>query len=145
MFARRANRWVPLNEIEDGINRVMETVLGGTGVNLPFGRTGPAVNAWEDAGALHFEAEVPGLGLDDLEVEVIGQELHLRGRRRAPDQSEVTFHREERPTGDFQRTLNLPVEVDAENTSAQLKDGVLHITLPKTESSKGRRIDVNGA
>ena len=142
MSARRLNRWVPLNEIEEGISRMMDTVLGGTGVSLPFGRTDPVVSAWEDNAALHFEAEVPGLALDDLDVEVTGQELHIRGRRRLPDLGEVTFHRQERPSGDFQRALTLPVEVDAENTSAQLKDGVLHITLPKTESSKGRRIQV---
>jgi HSP20 family protein len=122
---------------------MMDGLLGGAGMNLPLGRRYPPVNIWEDDPALHFEAEIPGLALEDLEVEVLGQELTIRGRRHTPDTSGVHFHRQERATGDFVRTFELPVEVDAENAQADLKEGLLRVTLPKAECSRAKKIEIH--
>ncbi len=105
----------------------------------------PALNMWEDDRNLYVEAEVPGLGLKDLEINVQGNELSVKGRRVMLEGENVTYHRRERGTGEFVRFLTLPVEVNAEHVEALLKDGVLNITLPKAETARSRKITVKTA
>ena len=94
----------------------------------------------------YAEAEVPGLGMDDLEVFVVGNELTIKGRWNAErDDDQRVFHRRERERGDFTRVLTLPVEIDAEKVGAVLKDGVLTVTLPKAETARTRKIAVKSA
>ncbi|MFQ5429297.1 MAG: Hsp20/alpha crystallin family protein [Phycisphaerae bacterium] len=102
----------------------------------------PAVNVWEDGERMFVEAEVPGLSMKDLDVEVVGSELLLKGRREASGNEDVTYHRRERGVGEFARRISLPVDIDANQVEAALKDGVLTITLPKAEQAKVKRIEV---
>lgn len=110
----------------------------------PYSRpaTFPALNIWEDGDAYVVEAEVPGLTLDKLGVEVLGNELTISGERDDGPAEITTVHRRERNSGTFQRTLTLPTDINAENVAADLKHGVLTIRLPKAESAKVRRIEV---
>lgn len=118
--------------------------------NTPFGdssaccgrRSFPALNVWEDAQTLYAEAEIPGLTMDEIEVLVHGEELTIKGERKGTDAEDVTYHRRERGVGSFSRVLRLPVAVDAENVSAQLRDGLLTITLPKAQAALPRKIEV---
>jgi HSP20 family protein len=71
--------------------------------------------------------------------------LSLKVRRPEPQREGATYHRQERPVGEFSRLLRLPVEIDAGRVQADLRDGVLTITLPKAESAKPRKIAVNAA
>ena len=102
----------------------------------------PSLNVWEDEHAFVAEAEVPGLKMDDLEIFVTGDELTIKGERKACECEDVTYHRQERGTGTFSRVLRLPVEVDAEKVDATLSDGVLTIKLPKAEAVLPRKIEV---
>ncbi|HPF40250.1 MAG TPA: Hsp20/alpha crystallin family protein [Phycisphaerae bacterium] len=102
----------------------------------------PALNVWEDGDAFVVEAEVPGLTLEQLSVDVLGAELTIAGERRSAATEITTIHRRERGAGAFQRTLTLPTEINAEAVSADLKNGVLTIRLPKAETAKVRRIEV---
>jgi HSP20 family protein len=104
----------------------------------------PALNAWADDDNLHVEAEVPGLGLADLQISVLGDELCLSGERRDVVDEGTTYHRRERSVGAFRRVLQLPYAGDADKVDARLTDGVLTITLPKAESQRPRRIEVKG-
>jgi HSP20 family protein len=88
------------------------------------------------------ELEVPGVKHDQVEISVAGGELSLAIRRPEVEQPGVTYHRRERPVGAFSRVLRLPADVDAEKVGAELKNGVLLITLPKAESAKPRKINV---
>jgi HSP20 family protein len=106
------------------------------------GRGYPALNVWEDAECLYAEAEVPGLSLNDIEVYVVGDELTIKGRRKAAEGHDLSFHRQERGTGEFSRTVALPFPVIAERVDAALKDGVLTLTLPKAESARPKKIVV---
>jgi len=115
----------------------------------PFGfglaRTFPALNLWEDTDALYAEAEVPGLSMDDLEVSVMGNELSIRGERKDQPAEGVSYHRRERGVGGFSRVVRLPGDIDAGKVQANLRDGVLTITLPKAEATKPRKIQVRAS
>lgn len=109
------------------------------------GRGFPSINVWEDAQALRVEAEVPGMKMEDLEVTVMGNELTLKGRRGNGTPQDVTYHRRERGTGEFSRTIRLLVNVAPDKVVASLVDGVLTVTLPKAEEAKPRKIEVRVA
>jgi HSP20 family protein len=103
----------------------------------------PPLNIWEDDNCLYVEAEVPGMSLEDLEIYVTGgNQLTIRGERKAPQVEKGTWHRRERAFGSFTRVVTLPVEVDANKVEAKLHHGVLLITLPKTEAARARKIPV---
>ena len=106
------------------------------------GRAFPALNIWEEGDALFAEAELPGMGMDDVEVLVVGNELTIKGTRKAVEGKSQGVHRQERGTGAFSRSVTLPFEVDAEKVEATLKDGVLRMTLPKAASARPRKIEV---
>ncbi len=129
----------------DLLRREMDQVLFDTLRTWPSptaARSYPALNIWEDEGAIYVEAELPGLKHDQLEVVVLGSELTIKGQLpvQAPEQSAI--HRKERPEGHFTRVAHLPAEVDTAKVQAVLKDGVLTITLPKAEAALPRKIAV---
>jgi HSP20 family protein len=104
-------------------------------------RAFPALNIWEDGDTLVAEAEVPGLTMEDVEVYVVGNELTITGKRSTQTEN-PEFHRRERNTGEFTRTLTLPVEIDAQKVEATLRNGILTVKLPKAEAAKPRKIAV---
>ncbi|MDA7977467.1 MAG: Hsp20/alpha crystallin family protein [Pirellulales bacterium] len=108
-----------------------------------FGASFPALNVWETGDALFIEAELPGLSQDDLELEIVGGELTIKGHRPDIKQQGESYHRQERGTGSFVRRLRLPVDVDTAKIEARLENGVLEIRLPKAEAAKPRKITVN--
>lgn len=112
---------------------------------LRGGEVYPAVNVWDAGDALCLEAEIPGVRESDMEIFAVGNELTLRGRRPEPKGEERTYHRRERATDEFSRTITLPVEVDSDKIEASLKDGVLTLRLPKAEAAKPRKITVRCA
>jgi HSP20 family protein len=105
-------------------------------------RSFPALNVWEYGDNLFAEAEVPGVRSEDIDVSVVGGDLTIRGRRGETQAKDATLHRRERGTGEFNRVLRLPIEVNADKVEATLKDGVLLVKLPKAESAKPRKIQV---
>jgi len=100
----------------------------------------PAVNLWEQDDAAHLEAELPGVNIEDVEILATGNQLTLNVQVRAPEESGKIHHRRERLFGRFSRTLSLPWDINTEAIHAQLKNGMLHVDLPKAESSKPRKI-----
>ncbi len=140
-------RWQPWNVAEwsrwqSEMDRMFERFAGG----LPrrFAQAAyPALNLWEDNDQLCVEAELPGFELDELEIFVNGgKQLTIKGQRRQVTAEGGVWHRQERTFGSFERTIELPHDVDADKVSAELKQGVLTITLPKREEAKPRRIAV---
>jgi HSP20 family protein len=125
------------------MNRLFDARFRGfNGGAFPRARVFPPLNVWEDGERLMVEAEAPGLDMNDVEVQVVGNELTIKGERKPVEGRELTYHRQERGTGSFTRTVTLPIEVNAEKVEAVLKDGVLTIALPKAEAAKARKITV---
>ncbi|MFZ5829590.1 MAG: Hsp20/alpha crystallin family protein [Planctomycetota bacterium] len=137
----------PLNQLRSEMDRLVSGFMAGMPDGPWFGsqRSQPAVNVWEEPEALKIEAELPGLKQDQVEISVVGNELALKVTRPDVQQTGVVYHRRERPVGTFTRILRLPTEVDADHVHADLKDGVLLITLAKAEKAKPRKINVTSA
>jgi HSP20 family protein len=112
----------------------------------PHGAGFPTLNAWQDEQSFYVEAELPGLGLEDLEITLPEADLvSLRGQRKAPVAMDANWLRRERATGTFQREFRLPGPVAGEDVEATLKHGVLTIKLPKAPEIRPRKIEVRAA
>ena len=102
----------------------------------------PALNAWEDGDHAYVEAELPGVGMDRIDVSVTGNELNIRGSREIDEPADVQWHRRERTGGVFARSVTLPWEINAGGVEATLQNGVLIVKLPKADSAKPRKVKV---
>jgi HSP20 family protein len=108
-----------------------------------FGQWAPAIDVYSDDANVVVTAELPGLKKDEVEVSYDGGVLSIKGERKHEAEfKEEGYHRVERAYGAFHRAVRLPAEVDASKTAAEMKDGVLTITLPKAEQAKARKIEV---
>lgn len=137
----------PLGQLRVEVDRLFNDFMG-TLSQLPtpafVSRRGfPALNVWETADAVHVEAELPGMHVEELEIAVVGKDLTLKGERAADTIEGMTFHRRERSVENFTRRLTLPADVKSDAVEATLRDGVLHITLPKDQESRSRKIVIN--
>ncbi len=104
----------------------------------------PLLNLTEDKDSYYVRAELPGIGADELGIEIIDKTLTVSGERKIPEEGEkVRYHRREREAGRFSRAITLPGEVDSQKTRATMRDGLLMITVPKAEALKPRQITVN--
>jgi len=133
----------PFSRLRTAVDRVFENF--GTGFATGVATTFPPMNLRETADHYTLEAEVPGLRMDEVEITCSGRELSLRGERKEEGDPEDSYVRRERPTGAFTRTVSLPAEVNADKVTATLEDGILKITVPKSEPAKPRRIEVKSA
>ena len=114
----------------------------GFSVPVRAAATGPALNVWENEQSVHVELEVPGFAMDDIEVLFMGDELTIRGRREDTFEENAQIHRRERRMTEFSRVMRLPMPIDADNVNAELANGLLHVTLPKAEIARPRKIEV---
>ena len=103
----------------------------------------PPVDLHETDDRYVLTAEVPGLQRDDVRIQVEDGRLTLSGRRRERSIPCEQFHRVERGHGDFTRTFQLRQSVDVARITADLKDGVLTVDIPKTPEAAPRRIRVS--
>ena len=146
MTQRVRGTFPQFHQLRDEVDRLFSnlvthpTVSGAT--RLVTGREFPLVNVWEDNDQVYAECELPGVRSEELEVSVLGNELTIKGRRAETAEPQATYHRRERGVGAFLRTLPLPAEIAADRVQAELRDGVLAITLPKIESAKPRKVQV---
>jgi HSP20 family protein len=127
-FGRLAN-------LQDELDRLFES---------PLRAWAPALDVREDKDSFVIRAELPGLKREDIEVSLQDGALVISGERTVEKVEEgVEVHRQERYYGKFQRALSLPEPVAADKVKADYKDGVLTVTLPKTEEAKPKKIDVS--
>lgn len=126
----------------------METIysaLAGSVSQIRKNYTGvfPLVNLAEDDDNLYLTAELPAVALDKLEASVKGDTLTLRGQiNPAENSEEISYHRKERESGSFHRTLTLPVKVDIDRVDAAYKNGILTVTMPKAAEAKAHQITI---
>jgi HSP20 family protein len=104
----------------------------------------PAINVGSTADSVEVIAFAPGIDPKEIEITVDRGLLTLAGERRneAP-QAGVNTYAQERFTGKFRRVISLPEDADPAKVEANFRDGILHVTVAKRESSKPRRITVN--
>jgi HSP20 family protein len=103
----------------------------------------PAVDIWENETELVLKADVPDVKFEDIHVDLENGTLTLRGERKFEKADEKGgYHRVERAYGAFERSFTVPETIDSEHVKADYKNGVLTVTLPKKESAKPRKINV---
>lgn len=123
---------------------LLRSFLGPWSEEFSHGNTVPPINLWEEDGTYYLEAELPGYALDSIDLEVNGDRLVLSGKREDIAPEGVTFRRKERHTESFERHLQLPADVATDRVEAQLRSGVLRVTLPVAAEKQPRKITVNG-
>ena len=124
-----------LSNLQDELDRLFESPLTGWA---------PALDVQEDKDKFTIRVELPGLKREDIDVSLQDDALVISGERQSEKVEEgVEVHRQERFYGRFQRALTLPERVAADKVKADYKDGVLTVTLPKTEEAKPKKIDVS--
>ncbi len=134
-----------LTGLRDEIDRLFESPLAelARSSRLLSGWT-PALDLYEDKDNLYVKVEVPGMKREEIDVSLHEGSLSISGERKSEQQHEdAEVYRAERFFGRFQRTVTLPTPVAADKVKAQYKDGILTITLPKTEEAKPKHIDIN--
>lgn len=143
-YTRRSPVLSPWLELEDMSAR-LNRLFGDPGAGEASHRVlwSPAVNVEETKEELRLTAELPGMTIDDIEIEVENNILSLRGQKRQEEETEDRkFHVWERSFGGFERSFTLPRTVKADEISAHFRDGILNIQMPKAPEAKGRKISI---
>jgi HSP20 family protein len=105
---------------------------------------GPPLDVKETKENIVVTAEIPGLSAKDVEVTISGDLLTIKGeKKQEKEEKEESYHLIERRYGSFSRSVRLTSEVDPKNVKASHKEGILTITLPKSEKAKEKQIKIN--
>jgi HSP20 family protein len=103
----------------------------------------PLVDVFEDNNGIMLKVELPEVDANDVDIQLEGNALNLRGERKLENaDKQERYHRVERSYGTFSRSFTLPSTVETGNVTAQSRDGVLRIFLPKKAETKSRQIKV---
>jgi HSP20 family protein len=148
---------IPWQEI-DALRREIDQAFERSGLPLPTmppmfrtaflpgraARQYPLVNFYEDQDAIYVEGLAPGIDPQSINLTMVGNTLTISGEkpRAMGDAKPEAYHREERATGKFSRSIEVPIEIDESKVNAQYKNGLLLITLGKSEKAKPRQINV---
>jgi HSP20 family protein len=129
-------RWDPIRDLlalQQRLDRFAPGLSGWT----------PPVDLLETPDHYVITAELPGLRREDLDIQVHDDRVTISGTRRERVQPCEQYHRVERGHGGFSRTFQLPLPVDTTRVTADLRDGVLTVTCPKSGEQTSRRIRVS--
>ncbi|GJQ58586.1 MAG: Hsp20/alpha crystallin family protein [Candidatus Scalindua sp. AMX11] len=126
--------------LQDAMDRTLDTgffdsATSGRGVH-------PPVNIFEKDGEIVLVAELPGVKKKDLSIEVKEDTVRLSGERAIAYDKNVNYHRVERNSSKFDRTLKLPINVQTDKVKAEYKDGLLVLFLPRAEKNKPKQITI---
>lgn len=142
MLLRRISPFGTFGQVGREMERLFGEFLPDMEFSVNRAKAFPPLNVWEDGDIFFVEAELPGFKMENIDVEILGNEITLKGKREPENRENVSFHRTERGHGEFTRVLTLPTDVDSNKVEATLRDGVLTIKLPKAEAAKARKIEV---
>jgi HSP20 family protein len=128
-----------------GLQRALETsrASGWLDSSPSGGGSYPPLNVFRKGQDFIVIAEVPGIKKSDIEVQVLRRNtIRIAGTKRVSYPEQASLHRRERLAGRFDRTLTLPVEIDADAVKAESRDGILAVLLPRAEHEKPKSIQV---
>jgi len=133
-------RWREMDQLQREMNRLFEGSAGKHTLGL---HKYPAINLWANEEGQIIRAEMPGIQVSDINIDVTADTLTISGSRAHDEEVENTrYHRQERGYGSFTRTLQLPFMIDTNSVEANFKKGVLDIKLQRAESDKPKKIAV---
>ena len=142
----KLTKWDPFREMEnvfDQYARALSLPRRGSQETITAGDWAPRVDIGETDKEFSIKAEIPEVKKEDVKVTVDNGVLTIRGeRKQEKEEKDKKFHRVERFYGSFMRSFTLPENVDESKIDASFKDGMLNLTIPKTEATKPKAIDV---
>ncbi len=141
----RYNPWREMSSLQRQLNRLFDDALTPTNWD-DFGNLSkvPAAELTETDDALHLKLEVPGMEAKDLDIQVMADRVAIAGERKSETKSEDNgVTRSEFRYGKFSRVIPLPIRIQNTNVTAEYKDGILNLTLPKSEEEKNKVVKVN--
>ena len=140
----RWNPWREISTLQSQLDRLFdETLVPATSLERGLLRVPPA-EMKETEEAIHLKLEIPGLEAKDLDVQVTEKAVSISGERKSETKAEENGKtRSEFYYGKFERVIPLPARVQNTNVTAEYKDGILNLTLPKTEQEKNKVVKVN--
>ena len=145
-FSQAVDSFRDFGDMQAEVNRLFDNFLGRpaqqhAGMERVWA---PAVDMYETKDALVVVAELPGLVEKDIHLSIVGDVLSVRGERSWNQEvKQENYYRGERWYGKFERSLPLPMPVQADKVSAKYRDGVLTITLPKVEEIRPKEIKID--
>lgn len=132
--------WQALQQLREQMDGLLGSMLPGT-----TGEWSPPIDLEDRKDELVLTAELPGMSPEDIDLEIEGDTLTLRGEKREEHEekeSERYFY--ERRYGNFVRRISLPQNVDPDRATARFENGILRVTLPKREGPRGKRLQIEG-
>ena len=142
----RWNPWREMATLHHRFNRLMDDPYFRTDRESAedMGTWYPVVDMFESDDSFVIKAELPGMGKDDIAVDVKDRVLTLKGERNYDNEvKEENYYRRERSYGKFQRAFSLPADVDSDKIKADFKDGLLKIEVPKPVEQKPKQITIH--
>jgi HSP20 family protein len=136
-----SNPFREMDRLKRDMDRIFSDVMGRGPLGIGSG-VFPALNVFEVSDKIVVQAELPGFKAEDIEISVERETLSLRGERKPEEMQNVSYHRRERRTGKFQKSLTLPYEINVDGVEANFKDGVLKLILLKAEYVKPKKISI---
>jgi HSP20 family protein len=139
-------RWEPAREmmtLRDAMDRLFDDAFTRPLRMYDGQMSTPAVDMYQTDNEIVVKAAVPGIKADDVQINVIGEVLTIKGETREKEEvNEKAYHLRERRWGAFERTLALPTDVVADKARAEFENGILTITLPKAEEVRPKAISI---
>jgi HSP20 family protein len=134
----------PLDALFD-LQRALDSRLDSDWLRGATAGTGafPPINVFQQGDNLVAILEVPGVDKADLEIQAKDKAIRVSGKKNINYREDVSLHRRERLTGTFDRTLTVPMQINAEGIKAEYRDGVLALFIPRAEADKPRTIRIN--
>ena len=147
-FGSTLDRWQPfrgLTEIQTEMNRLFDTFFNRpAGLGMMERLWAPAMDMYETKDDVYVQVELPGVKEKEVQVSITNDVLTVKGERaRQQELSDDNSHRLERWFGKFERSIELPMAVQADKVKATYRDGVLEIKLPKAETVKPKEIKID--
>jgi HSP20 family protein len=134
-----------LSVIREEMDDLLSRIWNGTEDGWFSGVFAPAADLAETDNAYQVRIDIPGMNAGDIDVQVHGNLVTISGQRKEEKEEKgKTFHRIERRTGKFSRSLTLPCNVNENEAAADYTQGVLTVVLPKCEEAKTKKVSVKG-
>jgi HSP20 family protein len=140
-------RWDPFRELMD-MRRSWDRLFDDNFFALVSqnGHTAPLVDLYQTDQEVHVKAALPGVKPEDVDIQINGDTLTIRAEmKQEEEKEEATYHLREQRYAAYARSVLLPSPVVADKAQAEVKDGILHLTLPKAEEAKAKVIKVKAS
>jgi HSP20 family protein len=144
-FSPHFNPIDALLSLQHELDRAFQSPTPGFDLGVSGRGVFPPTNVFSDKEGYTVRMEVPGVAPEALAIEGRGRTLTISGKRESTVPEGASFHRHERSSGEFSRSLQLPADLDLTKAEASCKHGMLTVRIPKKEEAKPRHIEIKAA